>query len=237
MHTEELIYCDGPLTCRGFIAYQSDGREFKPCVLIAHDWTGRSEAMCQKAMQLAQEGYVGFAIDVYGDGKLAQTTEEKRAWLYPFKENRLLVAQRMLMAYHSAAALPMVNRKQIAAIGYCFGGMCVLDLARTGIDIKGVVSFHGLLNAPPESKSDSINAKILVLHGYEDAFVPSPQIYQFAEEMSSKKADWQFHTYGLIHHSFTNPLADDAELGLHYNKAADQRSWQSMKQFLQELFC
>jgi len=130
--------------------------------------------------------------------------------------------------------LPEVNPQRIAAMGYCFGGLCALDLARTGVDIKAVISFHGLLNKA-EQPSKPITAKILVLHGYDDPMVPPEQVIKFAAEMTALKVDWQVHMYGLTTHSFTNPLANDHTLGLQYNQIADNRSWISMVVFLKEL--
>lgn len=234
LKTEEIEYQVGETICRGFLARLDTSPKRKPCVLIAHDWSGRSEAFCKKASQLAALGYMGFAIDMYGDAKTGQTTEERRALLSPIMENRPIVTTRILAAYHAAVALPWVDPTKIAAIGYCFGGLCVLDLARAGADVKGVISFHGLLSAPEHSTCEKVRAKILVLHGYDDPMVPPTQVNQFAKEMTTKKADWQIHMYGHTQHSFTNPEANDAALGLHYNEKADRRSWASAELFLKE---
>lgn len=236
LQTKEIEFKDANTICRGFIAYDDTNKQPKPCVLIAHDWTGRNPAFCDKAKQLAADGYVGFAIDMYGDAKLGHTTEENRALLNVVMEDRSIVARRMLAALAAASALPEVDRTKMAAIGYCFGGLCVLDLARAGADIKGVISFHGLLSAPESTLCEEIPAKILVLHGYDDPMVPPTQVNQFADEMTAKKADWQIHMYGNTQHSFTNPEANDDKLGLHYNAKADRRSWESAELFLNEIF-
>lgn len=236
LQTKEIEYKEGKTTFRGFVAYDSANSKPKPCVLIAHDWSGRSENVCNKAKQLAKMGYVGFAVDMYGDVKLGHTTEEKRALLSPIMDHRKIVTERMLAAFNTAAELPMVDNHKMAAIGYCFGGLCVLDLARAGADLKGVISFHGLLHAPEQSHCKKILAKILVLHGYDDPMVKPAMVQQFAQEMTAKKVDWQIHMYGHTQHSFTNPEAHDDALGLHYNEKADKRSWASAELFLKEIF-
>lgn len=234
LQAEEIEYQMGDTVCRGFIARDKTQTMRKPCVMIAHDWTGRSDTFCEKARQLAAQGYVGFAIDMYGSAKLGHTTEEKQALLQPIIENRKIVTTLMQAAFQAALESPWVDNTKIAAMGYCFGGLCVLDLARSGADVKGVVSFHGILTAPEVAVCKKIQAKILALHGYDDPMVPPAQVNQFAKEMTTRKADWQIHMYGHTQHAFTNPEANDDALGLHYNKNADRRSWMSAELFLKE---
>jgi dienelactone hydrolase len=234
--TDDINYSGAGINFRGYLAYDTGWNQPSPCVMIAHDWGGRGEFACQKARQLASMGYVGFAIDMYGDARLGHTNEQRRALMTPLKENRERLATHILAAFNKATTLPQVNAKKIAAIGYCFGGMCVLDLARTGAPIKGVVSFHGLLSEPNHPLSNDISAKILVLHGYDDPLVPPLEVTRFANEMTLKKVDWQVHIYGQTAHSFTNPDAHDIKLGLHYNQTADTRSWSSATTFLNEAF-
>lgn len=236
LHSEEINYKDGSTTCRGFITYDPSHIQPKACVLIAHDWTGRSEEVCSTARQLANLGYVAFSIDMYGNAKRGKNKEEKRALLNSIISTRQHVTNRILAAYHTACSLPYIDSAKIAAIGYCFGGLCVLDLARSGADIKGVISFHGLLNPPEVPSCTKISAKILILHGYDDPLVLPNQVSQFAQEMTAKKVDWQIHMYGLTQHSFTDPLANDDEMGLHYNEKAAQRAWLSATSFLSEIF-
>ena len=198
--------------------------------MIAHDWRGRGDAACEKARQLASMGYIGFAVDMFGEAKLGHDNDQRRALITPLMENRELVAERMLAAFNAVGTLPLVNTKKIAVLGYCFGGLCALDLARTGVKINSAVSFHGLLSKPPIIQSEKIKAKILVLHGHDDPLVPSEQVTEFMKEMTLKKADWQVHIYGLTAHSFTNPEANDDSMGLRYNKTADKRSWATTTQ-------
>lgn len=236
LETKEIEYADGETICRGFMAYDNKLSQPLPAVLVAPDWGGRGEDACNKAIQLALMGYVGFAIDTYGQARLGKTKDEKRELMTPLRQNRAALTTRMLQAFNTVAQLKEVNNSKIAALGYCFGGLCVLDLARTGVDIKGVVSFHGLLSAPADAVFKTIPAKILVLHGYDDPLIPREDLNNFALEMTQRKADWQLHIYGLTAHSFTDPKAHDEEMGLHYNATADRRSWQSTTQFLEEVF-
>lgn len=236
MRTDELTYTDAGTVCRGFIAYNQDCFVSRPAVMVAHDWGGRGEDACDKAKQLASLGYVGFAIDMYGMAQTVVDKADKRALMTPLLNDRSTLVNRITAAFNALAELPQVDPKKIAAIGYCFGGLCVLDLARAGTEVKAVVSFHGVLHAPPAAIDKPIKAKILVLHGYDDPLVKPEQLNQFALEMTARKADWQVHVYGLTAHSFTNPLANDDEMGLHYNAQADYRSWQSTAAFLSEVF-
>lgn len=235
LFTKEIEYYDEKQRCLGYVAYDSNISHQLPAILIAPDWGGRGDAACQKAKELARLGYLGFALDIYGDGKLGKDKVEKRALMTPFRENRELLAQRIFAAYQAVSKIENVNKEKIAAIGYCFGGLCVLDLARMGAPILGAVSYHGLLT-PPNELRNNIKAKILILHGFDDPLVPPKEINNFAKEMNQRKADWQVHIYGLTAHSFTDPTANDDEMGLHYRQEADFRSSQSTIDFLKEIF-
>lgn len=236
LHTEEIEYNVGKTVYRCYLAYDKSSPQPKPCIMIAPDWSGRSLVFCKKADELAQQGYASIVIDMYGDAKVGQTTEEKKALLDPIMENRPLVTACMLAAFDTVSALQVIDSTRIAVMGYCFGGLCALDLARAGVDIKGVISFHGLLFPPENTVSKEILAKVLVFHGYDDPMVPPSQVNQFALEMTEKKADWQIHMYGHTKHAFTNPDAHDDRLGLQYNALADQRSKINAALFLNEIF-
>jgi dienelactone hydrolase len=236
LKTTTIEYTEAGIVFQAFVAFEKSHTDPKPCVMIAHDWSGRTDSFCEKAKQYAARGYVGFALDMYGDAKTGSTIAEKQALLSPIMENRAVVTERMIRAFDSAAGLPEVDNNKIAAIGYCFGGLCVLDLARAGADIKGVVSIHGLLTSPEQVQCEHIRSKILALHGYDDPMVPPQQVQQFASEMTLKKADWQVHMYGRTQHAFTNPEAHDVKLGLVYNDLACRRSTQSADAFLEEIF-
>ncbi len=229
-------YQDGTVQLEAFIAYDDSGAGRRPAVLINHAWAGRDAFVEQKAVRLAELGYVGFALDMYGKGVLGGSIEENAALMQPFIDDRSRLQKRILAAFTEVRRLPWVDAGKIAAIGFCFGGLCVLDLARTGADIRGVVSFHGLLGAPENLSGTTIAAKVLVLHGHDDPMVPPEQVSALQQELTTAGADWQVHVYGHTMHAFSNPVANDPDFGTVYQPAADRRSWNSMQQFLQEIF-
>jgi dienelactone hydrolase len=236
LKTKKVEYHDKNVCLEGYCAYDEGVKGKRPVILVAHDWSGRNKFAEEKAEQLARLGYVGFALDMFGKGVLGNTKEEKAALIKPFMEDRNLLAQRMLAAFNFVKELEHVDDTRVGAIGFCFGGLCVLDLARMGAAVKGIVSFHGLLHAPSVEGKHSIIAKFLVLHGYDDPMVPSNVVAEFQQEMTNAKVDWQMHIYGNTLHAFTNPLANDLGFGTVYNKIADERSWLAMKNFFGEIF-
>ena len=231
-----VSYLDGDVLLEGFFAFDDAIQGQRPAVLINHAWAGRDEFVGEKAKKLAELGYLGFAVDMYGKGVLGASADQNSKLMQPFMENRQLINQRMKAAFNALRLMPWVNDKQIAVIGFCFGGLCALDFARTGIDIKGVISFHGLLGAPQCDNPTEIKAKILALHGHDDPMVPVSQVNAFQEEMTQAGADWQFHTFGNTMHAFTNPMANDPNFGTVYQIDADQRSWKLTVSFLSEIF-
>ncbi len=234
--TNTINYVDGDTVLEAFFAFDDEIQGQRPAVLVSHPWAGRSEFTANKARELAKLGYVGFALDMYGAGKLGQTDAECSALMTPFIEDRALLQRRILAAFANVKLLPWVDDKKIAAIGFCFGGLCVLDLARSGADVKGVVSFHGLLNAPDNLENSKITAKILALHGHDDPLAPPEHVLAFEAEMTKAGADWQLHAYGNTVHAFTNPLATDFAAGYKFDENANRRSWQAMENFLTEIF-
>jgi dienelactone hydrolase len=173
---------------------------------------------------------------MYGKGVLGTSPEQNMKLMQPFMADRAMLQQRMNAALAAVRLMPWVDDTNIAAIGFCFGGLCSLDLARTSADIKGVVSFHGLLTAPDNTLGNTIKAKILALHGHDDPMVPPEQVLAFEQEMTEAGADWQLHSYGNTMHGFTNPLANDPAFGAIYKADADRRSWMAMQNFLTEIF-
>lgn len=226
---------DGTLL-EGFLAYDDAGDSPAPGILIVHAWGGRSDFECQKARDLAELGYAGFALDLYGKGVLGSGPEENSKLMGPFLEDRTLLQARLTLSHETMKAQAEVDTGRTAAIGFCFGGLCVLDLARIGTDIKGVVSFHGLFNPPGNTQGTKIKAKVLALHGNDDPMVPVDMVTGLENELTAAGADWQIHVYGNAKHAFTNPEANDQNLGTVYNANADRRSWQTMKNFLEEIF-
>ncbi len=235
MTIQTLNYQDGDTTLEALIAFPETS-EPAPLVLIAPAWAGRDQFACQKAEAIAKLGYIGFALDMYGNAKVGKSNAENSELMSPFMHDRKLLRQRITAALNTAKNLQQADTKKIAAMGFCFGGLCALDLARSGADILGVVSFHGLLSAPQNLPNEKIRAKILALHGFDDPMGPPQQVLAFANEMTNSKVDWQIHAYGNTQHAFTNPQAHDEKLGLIYDKLADSRSWQAMKNFFVEIF-
>jgi len=234
--TKPINYKAGNISCKGVLAYDDASSHKRPLVLVVHDWGGCNEFAIDKAKEIAQLGYIGFAIDVYGDGTVGTTKDEKAALIQPFMRDRALLLTRIESAYQTALQVPHADTTKIGGIGFCFGGLCILDLARSGAPLKGVVSFHGLLNAPSSPTSTEIKAKILALHGYDDPMVKSNDVMTFANEMNACHADWQIHLYGHTMHAFTNPEANDPAFGTVYNALAKKRAWQSMANFFHEVF-
>lgn len=234
--TTTVNYLDGDTVLEAFIAYDDALQGVRPAVLISHTWGGRDQFVAEKAKKLAELGYVGFALDMYGKGVLGSGPEENARLMQPFMDDRALLQQRITAALQAVRLLPWTDGNKIAAIGFCFGGLCVLDLARTGADIKGVVSFHGLLGAPGNTAGNVIKAKVLILHGNDDPLAPVEQVLAIQQELSAAQADWQLHSYGHTMHAFTNPLANDPSFGTVYQPSADRRSWQAMRNFLEEIF-
>lgn len=229
-------YLDGDVLLEAYFAFDDAVTERRPAVLISHAWGGRDDFVAEKANKLAELGYVGFALDMYGKGVLGNSPEQNSKLMQPFMSDRGLLQKRIKAALYAVRLLPWVDDSKIAAMGFCFGGLCVLDLARAGADLKGVVSFHGLLGAPDNLEANSIKAKVLALHGHDDPMGPVEQVLAFEQEMTKAGADWQLHTYGHTMHAFTNPKANDPAFGTVYQVNADKRSWLAMKNFLAEVF-
>ncbi len=220
----------------GFLAFDDAVNAPKPGVVVVPAWAGRSEFECDKARKLALEGYVGFACDLYGKGVLGTSVEENAGLMQPFLDDRVLLQGRLGTIVETLRSQSEVDENNIVAMGFCFGGLCVLDLARTGADIKGVVSFHGMFGAPGNTAGTKINAKVLALHGHEDPMAPVEAVSELQKELTAAGADWQIHVYGNTMHAFTNPQANDPAFGTVYSENADKRSWQTLLNFLEEVF-
>lgn len=234
--TNTVNYMDGDLVLEGFFAFDDAQSGQRPAVLVSHAWGGRDDFVAGKAQRLAELGYVGFALDMYGKGVLGSGPEQNAKLMQPFMDDRAMLQKRINAALTTVQSLPWVDGNNIAAIGFCFGGLCVLDLARTMADLKGVVCFHGLLGKPDNIQGYKIKAKVLALQGFDDPMAPVEQVVAFEREMTEAGADWQLHSYGHTMHSFTNPVANDPAFGTVYQPDADRRSWQAMQNFLVEVF-
>ena len=236
IQTRTIDYQDGDVDLQGYLAWDDAVEGTRPGVMISHAWAGRSDFENGKAEELAKLGYVGFALDNFGRGILGTNKEENSALIQPFLDDRAMLQGRLQIALEVLKGLDEVDASRVAAIGFCFGGLCVLDLARTGTDIRGVVSFHGLFGSPGNTAGNKIRAKVLALHGWDDPMAPPDQVISLAEELSSMGADWQVHGYGNTMHAFTNPQANDPDFGTVYSPDADRRSWHAMQDFLSEIF-
>jgi len=203
-------------------------------VLVNHAWGGRDGFAEDKAIQMAALGYVGVALDNYGDNALPESDEDRGATMSALTDDRKVLLKRLKAGYKAAAELPMVDETHMAAIGYCFGGLCTLDMARAGLDLKAAVSFHGLLGAPNYA-TKKIKGKLLVAHGWDDPMAPPDHVTALGAELTKAKCDWQLHAYGQTTHAFTNPGAP-GNATLAHNPDAERRSWQNMTDLLQEVF-
>ncbi len=237
MHSEYFEYKDASTICEAFISYDKSSERKRPCVLISHAWGGQSDFERQKAIKLAELGYVGIALDNYGKGKRGTSMDENAKLMQPFMDDRAMLLQRLKAGISAAEKHPSVDNTKIAAIGYCFGGLCVLDLARSADRrLRGVVSFHGLFGPPGINNQEKITASILILHGYDDPMASPENVLEIGKELTTAGADWQLHAYGSVVHAFTNPEAKMPENGILYNEQADKRSWIAMRNFLEEIF-
>jgi dienelactone hydrolase len=236
IHGETVEYKQDNAVLEGYLAYDDASQDKRPGVLVVHDWLGNGDYSKFRAEELAKLGYVAFAADIYGKGVRPKNAEEAAKVASIYKNDRSLMRARVQAALDVLKSNALVTPDKIAAIGYCFGGTTVLELARSGADIAGVVSFHGGLDTT-QPATNSIKAKVLALHGADDPFVPSEQVQMFQKEMNDAGADWQMVYYSGAVHSFTRKDAgDDKSKGVAYNEKADHRSWQAMKDFFSEIF-
>ncbi|HBG61593.1 MAG: dienelactone hydrolase [Omnitrophica WOR_2 bacterium GWF2_38_59] len=237
LQSQVIDYMDGDTVLEGYIVYDDNFNGKRPGIMVVHEWTGLGPYEKMRADQLAKLGYVALAADIYGKGIRPNAREEasKQAGIY--RNNRQLMRNRAKAGIVQLKKHPLVNNKDVAAIGYCFGGGVVLELARSGADVQGVVSFHGNLDTPHPEDARTIKAKVLVLHGADDPHVPSEQINSFKKEMGSAGVDWQIISYQNAVHSFTNPSSgNDPSKGAAYNEKADKQSWSDMLTFFRKIF-
>lgn len=237
LKTQVIEYRDGDQVLEGYLAYDAAKVGKRPAVLVVPDWKGIGPNVQQRAKQLARLGYVAFVADIYGKGVRPDSSEAASAQAGKYKQDRALFRSRLLAGYRTMLESSQSDAGRTAAIGYCFGGTGVLELARAGADLRGVVSFHGGLDSPTPADGKNIKGKVLILHGAEDPFVKPADIDALLAELRSAGVDWQMIIYSGAVHSFTNPDAgSDVSTGAAYNASADRRSWGAMRQFLDELF-
>jgi dienelactone hydrolase len=236
---ENVSYGNDSAKLTGFVAYDSASAAKRPVVLVVHEWWGLNDYIKSRVKQLAQLGYLAIAVDMYGDGKMGNNPEEAGNLATPFYKNPSLAKSRFEAALEKIKTYSQADTSKIAAIGYCFGGAMVLNMARLGEPLNGVVSFHGNLVGVPADKN-LLKAKILVCHGADDQFVKPEEVATFKKQMDSIGADYTFKQYAGATHAFSNPAATEMgqrfKIPIAYNAAADTASWNEMKDFFGKIF-
>jgi dienelactone hydrolase len=236
IHTETVEYKQGDTTLEGVLVYDDAIQGKRPGVLVVHQWFGLTDYEKRRATMLAQLGYVAFCADIYGKDARPKDVNEAGAQAGKYKSDRQLLRARVNAALDVLKKNNLVDAKKIAAIGYCFGGTTVIELARSGAELNGIVSFHGGLDSPTPADGKNIKCKVLALAGADDPFQKPEDLTAFESEMRDNKVDWQIAFYGGAVHAFTQPDPGFVNAGAKYNEKADKRSWEAMKQFFAEIF-
>jgi dienelactone hydrolase len=237
---KSVEYTAGGVTLKGYLAYDENVKGKRPGVLVVHEWWGQNEYVRKRARMLAKLGYTALALDMYGEGKMADHPDEAGKFSSELMKNFPVAKERFLAALEFLKRQPTVDPTRIAAIGYCFGGGVVLNMARQGVDLKGVASFHGSLAVIKPDRPTQIKAAVRVYNGADDKFISAEAIEALKKEMADQNVNFKFVNYPGAVHSFTNP--DATELGkkfnmpIAYNAAADKASWEDLQQFLKEIF-
>lgn len=235
--TRIIEYKQGDTVLEGYLAWDDARSVKRPGVLVVHEWTGINAHIRQRTEALAKLGYVAFAADIYGKGVRPAVPSDAARIAGIYKNDRGLMRARARAGLEELKKQKFVDARRLSAIGFCFGGTTVLELARDGADLKGVVSFHGGLSTPTPQDARNIRGKVLALHGADDPFVKIDEVLAFQDEMRKAGVDWQFVSYGNAVHSFTNIAAGlDNSKGAAYNEKADKRSWEAMNYFFTEIF-
>lgn len=237
---EEITYESDGVMLKGYLTYDASISGKRPGVLVVHEWWGHNDYVRQRARMLAEMGYTALAVDMYGDGKQAAHPGDAKKFMMEVMSNMPVGVERFKAAKAVLNAHPTVDPTQTAAIGYCFGGAIVLHMARSGMDLDVVASFHGNLSTKTPAQPGDIKAKLLVATGADDPFVPPEQVAAFKQEMADAKADMTFIAYPGAVHAFTNPgataMGEKFELPLAYNQQADEQSWAELEKLLQQQF-
>ncbi len=240
IHGEPVNYESRGVSLKGYVAWDQNKKGPRPGVLVVHEWWGHNEYARERTRMLAKMGYTALAVDMYGDGKQANHPDDAKAFMMEVLGNMEAGQQRFAAAYNLLKRHPTTSPDHMAAIGYCFGGGVVLHMARAGLDLDGVASFHGSLATERPAQAGAVKAKVLVLHGGRDKFVSQEDVAKFKKEMADAHVDLRFVTYPEAAHSFSNPgssaVGQKFGLPLAYNQDADAKSWQELEQFLSALF-
>ncbi len=237
VQSKAVDYKDGDTNLRGYLYWDDRYEKKRPGILVLHEWWGLNAYARMRARMLAEAGYVAFAPDLYGDGKVTEHAGEAKGWKEQISANIEAWQQRARLGLEQLKAQDQVDRESLAAIGYCFGGETAMQMAYAGMDVKGVASFHGSLPPATEAQQNNIKASILVAHGDADQFVPAQRVEDFKQALVQAGADWEMDIYGGARHSFTVPDAERKGIeNLKYDPKADRRSWARLIGFLDELF-
>lgn len=236
IRTKRIEYKDSQNTFEGFLAVDTSISEKRPVIMVCHAYGGLSQFEEDKAIELAKLGYVGFASDVYGKGKRATSPDEAQQLMGIMNANRKELLHRLQLSLSTAKSLEYADPSRIGAIGFCFGGKCVLDIARSGANLSGVVSFHGLFDAPDFNKDVTISTPILILHGWDDPLAKPEAVLELTKELTQKGANWEMNAYGNTGHSFTNPKANMHEKGLFFSQSSSDNAWARMESFFSKMF-
>jgi dienelactone hydrolase len=237
IRTETVDYQQGGQTLEGFLAWDDSISGKRPGILIVHQWMGITDYEEWRAKMLAGMGYVAFCADIYGKGMRPASTQEAGAEAGKYKGDRQLMRARVNAGLDELKQNELVDTSRIAAIGYCFGGTTAIELARSGAQLNGVVSFHGGLDSPTPADGKNIKCKMLILAGADDPFQKPADLDAFEKEIKDNNVNWQIVFYGGAEHAFTQKSVDKFNIpGAKYNEQADKRSWQAMKDFFAEIF-
>ncbi len=237
MQMTDIEYKHGSDVLEGFLAFDETKGDRRPGILLFPEWYGVAEHAKARAKMLAELGYVAFAADMYGKGIRPAQFDDCSREAGKYQRDRQLMRGRGRAGLDVLRSLSQVNPNKLAGIGYCVGGTLVLELARDGADLSGIVTFHAALNTPRPEDAKNIKGKVLVLHGADDALVPDAEVLAFEKEMRDAKVDWQLVSYGNTVHSFTNwDLDSDHSKPAAYNEKSDARSWAAMRAFFEEIF-
>jgi len=237
MQTQIVEYKDGDVTCKAYLAFDESRTGPQPTLFVAHAFDGVTEFIHDYAQKIVAAGYVAFCVDMFGEGQTATTFDDCMALIMPFLNNRALLQRRVLAGFEACKALDVVDEANIKAMGFCFGGMCVLDLARAGADVKAVASLHGALMPPENVTLGEFKAKVLILHGYDDPQITPEVLPVITKELNEKKVDWQFIYFSHTQHSFTEPRAAEIgspETGRVYSPSSARRAWEYCQVFFAE---
>ncbi len=236
LHKEAINYKDGDVALKGYLFWEDSFEGKRPGIMVVHEWWGLNDYATLRAEMLAEQGYVAFAADMYGDGRVTRHAADAKGLKEQITSNIDTWQRRALLGLEQLKKNPKVNADKMAAIGYCFGGATVMQMAYAGAELRGVASFHGSLPPATAEQAAKIKAQVLIAHGDSDSFVPDERIKKFKKALSDASVTWEMNIYGGAKHSFTNPYSNGYGVdGLGYHESADRNSWLRLLRFLEDL--